>query len=152
MITSGASMSARMAIEDCFKWANQRKVFGKPLIDQPVIRNKLAKMISSLESVHAWLENITYQMCNMKYSEQSDKLAGPIALLKYNMTRVLHDVSDDACQIFGGRALTKSGMGRAIELLQRTYKFAAILGGSEEIMADLGVKQALKKFPPGARL
>jgi hypothetical protein len=31
-------------------------------------------------------------------------------------------------------------------------KFSAILGGSEEIMADLGVRQALKKYPEGARL
>ncbi|SAL99366.1 hypothetical protein, partial, partial [Absidia glauca] len=28
----------------------------------------------------------------------------------------------------------------------------AILGGSEEIMADLGVRQAMKYFPTGARL
>lgn len=36
---------------------------------------------------------------------------------------MLHDVSDDACQIFGGRALTKTGMGKFVESLQRTYKF-----------------------------
>ena len=59
---------------------------------------------------------------------------------------MLHDVSDDACQIFGGRALTKTGMGKYIEDLQRTYKFNAILGGSEEIMADLGVRQVNLSF------
>lgn len=67
-------------------------------------------------------------------------------------TRMMHHVSDDACQIFGGRALTPTGMGRYIEDLQRTYKFNAILGGSEEIMADLGVRQAIKKFPTDVRL
>lgn len=41
---------------------------------------------------------------------------------------MLHDVSDDACQIFGGRAITKTGMGKHVETLQRTYKFSAILG------------------------
>ncbi|KAL0076973.1 acyl-CoA dehydrogenase/oxidase [Phycomyces blakesleeanus] len=142
----------RDVIEDCFKWANQRKVFGKRLIDQPVIRNKLASMVSQLEAVENWLENITFQMCNMSYAEQSVKLAGPIALLKYQCTRVAHNVSDDACQIFGGRGITRTGMGRSIEAFQRTYKFAAILGGSEEIMADLGVRQAMKQFPKGARL
>ncbi|KAI8877986.1 acyl-CoA dehydrogenase NM domain-like protein [Backusella circina FSU 941] len=152
VMLTGSSIACRLVIEECFKWANQRKVFGKRLIDQPVIRNKLAKMISSLESVHAWIEHITYQMCNMSYKEQSDKLAGPIALCKYQATRMMHDVSDDACQIFGGRAITKTGMGRTVETLQRTYKFSAILGGAEEIMADLGVRQALKKFPEGARL
>ncbi|ORZ16220.1 acyl-CoA dehydrogenase/oxidase [Absidia repens] len=148
----GATMAARLVVEDCFKWANQRKVFGKRLIDQPVIRNKLAGMIAQLESMHNWLENLTYQMNHMDYKEQSIKLAGPLALCKYQMTRMLHHVSDDACQIFGGRAITKTGMGRNIETLQRTYKFSAILGGSEEIMADLGVRQALKYFPQNARL
>lgn len=60
----------------------------------------------------------------MSYLEQSQKLAGPIALLKYQSTRVAHNVADDACQIFGGRAITKTGMGRSIEAFQRTYKFA----------------------------
>jgi hypothetical protein len=39
------------------------------------------------------------------------------------------------------------GMGRYIEAFQRTYKFAAILGGSEEIMADLGIRMAMKQMP-----
>merc|ERR1711907_224683 len=31
----------RYVVEECFKWAMQRKVFGKPLIGQSVIREKL---------------------------------------------------------------------------------------------------------------
>ncbi|CAO3699662.1 unnamed protein product [Rhizopus microsporus] len=151
MIT-GAVMAARVAVEECFKWAHQRKVFGKRLIDQPVIRFKLARMVSAVESTQHWVENLTYQMNHMNYKEQSKHLAGPIALCKYHVTRMLHDVSDDACQIFGGRAITKTGMGRQIETLQRTYKFTAILGGSEEVMADLGIRQAMKNFPTSARL
>jgi alkylation response protein AidB-like acyl-CoA dehydrogenase len=143
--------STRLVIEECFKWANQRKVFGKRLIDQPVIRNKLAHMIAQTESIHSWLESITYQMNNMSYEEQSKKLAGPIALGKLQATRVAHNVADEACQIFGGRGITKTGMGRIIEGFQRVYKFQAILGGSEEILADLGVRQAMKGFP-AARL
>ncbi|KAI7864162.1 acyl-CoA dehydrogenase/oxidase [Spinellus fusiger] len=141
-----ACMTARIVIEECFKWAHQRKVFGKRLIDEPVIRNKLASMIAQTESLQSWVENLTYQMCHMDYNEQSDKLAGPIALCKYQSTRVLHNVADDACQIFGGRALTQTGMGRAVEMIQRTYKFNA------KVLADLGVRQAMKKFPTDARL
>ena len=124
-----------MVVEECFKWAHQREVFGKRLIDEPVIRQKLAHMVAQVESVQNWLENITYQMTKMGYKEQSVKLAGPIALLKLMCTRVAHNVSDEACQIFGGRGITKTGMGRIIEGFQRTYKFGAILGGSEEVMA-----------------
>jgi hypothetical protein len=31
-------------------------------------------------------------------------------------------------------------MGSNLERFQRTFKFASIYGGSEEIMADLGIK------------
>ena len=47
------------------RWTTQRKVFGKPLHSQAVVRSKLAAMISRAEAAQAWLENITYQMCNM---------------------------------------------------------------------------------------
>ena len=90
-------------------------------------------------------------MSKMSYKEQSVKLAGPIALAKMLSTRIAHEVSDDAVQIFGGRGITKTGMGRLIEKFQRTYKFHAILGGSEEILSDLGIRQAMRKFP-NARL
>jgi len=43
-------------------------------------------------------------------------------------------------------------MGAIIERYQRALKFGAILGGSEEIMADLGVRQAMKYYPAHARL
>lgn len=85
-------------------------------------------------------------MCNMSYKEQAAHLAGPLALLKYQSTRMTQRVSDNAVQIFGGRAITRSGMGRVIESFQRSNKFGAILGGSEEILADLGVRQAMVSF------
>ncbi|TPX72950.1 hypothetical protein SpCBS45565_g00388 [Spizellomyces sp. 'palustris'] len=151
-IVATVTRSIRLVVEECFKWAQQRLVFGKPLIEQPVIRAKLAHMISETEAVHNWLENLTYQMTKMSYNEASIKLGGPIALLKLRCTRVAHNVSDESCQIFGGRAITKTGMGRIVEGFQRTYKFAAILGGSEEIMADLGVRQAMKFYPKTAKL
>jgi hypothetical protein len=34
----------------------------------------------------------------------------------------------------------------------RAVAFDSILGGSEDVLADLGVRQALKKIPKGARL
>ncbi len=37
------------------RWATQRKVFGKPLIGQPVVRAKIAGMIARVESLQAWL-------------------------------------------------------------------------------------------------
>lgn len=136
----------RLAVEECLKWSHQRIVFGKPLINQPVIRSKLARMIALAESNQAWLEQITHQMNNMTYAQQSKLLSGPIALLKSHATRSAHEVADDATNIFGGRGLTRGGMGRVVEMFHRGYKFDAILGGTEEILADLGVRQAMGTY------
>ena len=108
---------------------------------------RLANMISRTEANQAWLENITYQMTHMTYEQQSTVLGGPIALLKAFSTRQAHEIADEATNIFGGRGLTQSGMGRVVEMFHRTYKFDAILGGTEEILADLGVRQAMRNMP-----
>jgi alkylation response protein AidB-like acyl-CoA dehydrogenase/predicted heme/steroid binding protein len=142
---------SRRITEESFKWAHQRKVFGKPLIEQPVIRQKLAFMISRVEAVGNWLENLTYQMQHIPPAEDI-KIAGPIALLKQLCTRVAYEVSDNACQIFGGRSITRTGMGQMVERVQRSIKFGAILGGSEEIMSDLAIRMAMRAFPKTAKL
>lgn len=98
----------------------------------------------------AWLEDIAYQMCKMSYQEQSVRLAGRVAALKYYLSHTAGEISDDAVQserdhlslspvqahdgpVFGGRGITSTGMGRLIEQFQRTYAFDKILGGSEEV-------------------
>ena len=134
----------RLAVSDCFRWAMNRKVFGKKLIEQPVIRFKLAQMVAGVESCQAWLDSITYQMNVMSYDKQYKQLGGPIALLKYHVTRTSQMVSDNACQIFGGRAITRTGLGQFVERNARSYKFSAIYGGSEEILADLAIRQAVR--------
>jgi len=63
MVLAGSSQ--REIVEECLKWTSQRKVFGKLLNKQAVIRSKLAQMIQYAESMQNWLENITYQMNNM---------------------------------------------------------------------------------------
>ncbi|KAG8918275.1 hypothetical protein FRC02_002492 [Tulasnella sp. 418] len=148
----GSARGQRMIVEECLKWASQRKVFGKPLIAQAVIRHKLAAMIARVESVQNWLENVTYQMTLMNYKEQSAKLAGQIGFLKMYCTRTAQETATDAVQIFGGRGITKTGMGKLIEHYHRTVPFDAILGGAEDVLGDLGVRQAMKNMPKSARL
>ncbi|KAH9814192.1 acyl-CoA dehydrogenase/oxidase [Melampsora americana] len=143
----GVIRASRFVTEECLKWAHQRKVFGKSLINQPVIRQKFAQMFAKCEATQSWLEHVTYQMNKMSYAEQADLLAGQIGLLKAYSTRVAHEVADEAVQIFGGRGISATGMGRFVEMFQRSYKFDAVLGGSEEILFDLGVRQAMRKMP-----
>lgn len=53
MIAGGNRMS-RLMIEECFKWAMGRKIFGQRLIDQPVIRNKLAHVSVQYTLPYNW--------------------------------------------------------------------------------------------------
>jgi len=141
---------ARLCTEEVFKWAMQRKVFGAKLVEQPVIREKLAQMFSGLEQLTAMGYEVTHAMNQV--GPQSAEIGGRIALFKYATTRMCHLVADNAVQVLGGRGVTMTGMGRVVETFHRVYKVPSVYGGSEEIMADLAVRQAIKAFPPHARL
>lgn len=142
----------RHCVEACWLWSVQREVFGKPLSNQPVIRAKLADLSARVEATQNWYENMTFQMTRMSFEEQGKKLSGPMALLKYEATRVAALVADQSPQILGGRALTHGNMGGRVERFCRAAKFGSILGGSEEILADAAARQALQEFPRNARL
>jgi alkylation response protein AidB-like acyl-CoA dehydrogenase/predicted heme/steroid binding protein len=136
----------RQVVGDCYRWSMQRKAFGKRLVDQPVIRYKLAEMSAAIESLEAWCDSITYQMQNMSYERQGVELAAPIALLKFHVTRTCVMMADNAAQIFGGRGVTRTGMGKRIEEFIRAYKIVSIYGGSEEVMADVAVRQEVGRL------
>eukprot|EP00437_Effrenium_voratum_P043516 CAMPEP_0181476594 /NCGR_PEP_ID=MMETSP1110-20121109/41785_1 /TAXON_ID=174948 /ORGANISM="Symbiodinium sp., Strain CCMP421" /LENGTH=513 /DNA_ID=CAMNT_0023601877 /DNA_START=63 /DNA_END=1604 /DNA_ORIENTATION=- len=150
MITTVCIARARICTEETFKWAMQRKVFGKPLVEQPVIREKLAQMFAGVETCSQMLYDITHNMISM--GSQGAEVGARIALLKYQTTRMNHLVADNAVQVFGGRGVTQTGMGRVAEVFSRMYKIPAVYGGSEEIMADLAVRTAIKGYPKTARL
>ena len=208
MIASTSLSAQRRIVEECLKWANQRVVFGKPLNSQPVIRARLASMIARVEAAQNWLEFITHQMNNvcpslsldprpvltpseMSYNEQSDKLAGPIGLLKQYGTPSSGSSRHRGTHRLGpqihyknrprnrGRCNThlrrtrnyryRHGQARGkrmcfrflvcyvpltlcIPQYHRTSPYDAILGGAEDVLGDLGVRQALRKMPKNARL
>ncbi|KAJ7363981.1 acyl-CoA dehydrogenase/oxidase [Mycena albidolilacea] len=152
VLTAATIAGQRLIFEECFKWATQRKVFGKSLSSQAVIRQKLAAMISRFESCQSWIENITFQMCRMSAKEQARHLAGQMAFLKMHSTRASQATAADATQIFGGRGITQTGMGRFIEHFHRTLLIDAVGGGAEDVLGDLGVRQAMRNMPPRVRL
>ncbi|PIL36630.1 hypothetical protein GSI_00319 [Ganoderma sinense ZZ0214-1] len=152
MIVCTSLAAQRRIVEECLKWTAQRIAFGKPLNTQAVVRARLAAMIARVESGQYWLEFVTHQMNNMSYDEQSDKIAGTIGLLKQYITSTGRETAEDATLIFGGRGITQTGMGRLVENYHRTSPYDAILGGSEDVLGDLGVRQAIKKLPTNVRL
>jgi alkylation response protein AidB-like acyl-CoA dehydrogenase len=87
-----SARAQRVILEECLKWVSQRKAFGKPLSSQAVVRAKLAQMAARAEAVQSWLENVTYQMCNMVRRDSSFLLCPsrvPIVWTRANMTMTM---------------------------------------------------------------
>lgn len=87
----GATRSARVALSAAFEYCMRREAFGKSLLDQPVVRHRLAKCGALLESQWAWIEQLTYQMNTMPNSEVNAKLGGLTALAKAQAGMVLDE-------------------------------------------------------------
>jgi alkylation response protein AidB-like acyl-CoA dehydrogenase len=60
---------------------------------------------------------------------------------------VLEFCAREAVQVFGGLGYTRGGQGGKVERIYREVRGMAIPGGSEEILLDLGVRQASKLMP-----
>jgi alkylation response protein AidB-like acyl-CoA dehydrogenase len=143
-ITAEAARFARVCFEEAYRYAFKRKTFGQRLIDHPVIRYKLAQMARQVEATWSWVEAVTYQLCTMPPEVARERLGGPLALLKAQATQTFEYCAREAAQIFGGLAYTRGGQGEKVERLYREVRAFAIPAGSEEIMLDLGIRQAMK--------
>jgi len=140
-IVVGANRGSRMLIEESVKYALQRRTFGKRLIEHQVIRSKIADMAMRVEAVQALIENITYQMSR---GVSAESIAGPVAMAKVLASRTLELCAREASQIFGGNSYTRGGRGQGVERAYREVRGVAIPGGSEEIMADFAIRQAIQ--------
>jgi len=134
-----ANRFARLCLEESIKFGRKRETFGKKLVGHQVIRHKIAEMARHVETTHALLEQITYQM---KMGIPDVKLAGHIALAKVQCTRTFEYCAREASQIFGGASCIRGGVGEKVERLYREVRVVAIGGGSEEIMLDLAMRQS----------
>ena len=137
---------ARVALAAGFEYVMKRYAFGKPLIDQPVVRYRLGKAIAELETQWSWLESFVYQFAHLKKDVADVKLGGLIALAKAKSAMVLNECVQVSQLLFGGNALTKSGQGALVEKIAREVGNAKIPGGSEDVMIDLAVRQLYKNY------
>jgi len=156
---------ARVCMEDAIKYSRVRKTFGKRLCDHQVIRHKISEMAAKVESCHALLEQVAYQMkMNMVGTDSSinvkntssnnkrpdnyfqpvpdNKIAAMIALAKVTATRTMDVCARESSQILGGASCIRGGQGERIERLYREVRTNAIGGGSEEILLELAMKQS----------
>ena len=140
-LATAALRLSRVCAQDAYQYACERETFGKPLIEHPAIKAKIAKFGLLIEPAHAFLEQLVHIVETGRVSGKEVNVGGMTALLKVMSTRCLEKVCREAQQIMGGAGYAKTGRGARIEQISRDVRVHVVGGGSEEIMLDLAVRQ-----------
>lgn len=114
-ISIGVTRQARAALSAAVGYVMKREAFGKALIEQPVVRHRLAKAGALLETQWAWVEQFVYQMTKLKKGEADVELGGLTALCKAQAGIVLDECARCAVLLFGGNGFTRTGQGEIAE-------------------------------------
>lgn len=127
---------AKVCYDEALAWAQDRKTFGKRLIDHQVVRHKLVDMATQLTTTRALLEETAWKMGQTNL--QGSELIAQICMLKNVATRTMQFCADAAVQTLGGMGFMR---GTQSERIYREVKVQMIGGGAEEIMKDLASRQ-----------
>ena len=114
-IAVGVTRQARVALSAAFAYVLKREAFGKTLMEQPVVRHRLAAAGALLESQSAWVEAFVFQMTRMKKVDADRELGGLTALAKAQAGKVLDECARTAVLLFGGNGFTSTGFGEIAE-------------------------------------
>eukprot|EP00004_Rigifila_ramosa_P008279 TRINITY_DN19492_c0_g1_i1.p1 TRINITY_DN19492_c0_g1~~TRINITY_DN19492_c0_g1_i1.p1 ORF type:complete len:434 (+),score=112.95 TRINITY_DN19492_c0_g1_i1:48-1304(+) len=140
IIAVGAARSARLCFEEAFTYAMERETFGKKLVSHQLIRFKLAEMARQIEALQDMVERVAFQFSK---GVPDFSMGGQCALLKVQASKTFEYCAREASQILGGNSIVKEGRGKAVERLYREVRASAIPGGSEEILLDFAMRQAV---------
>ena len=131
-MAAGCNGFSQVCLEEAISWARQRVVFGKPLIEQQVIRHKIVDMAMRINATQAYLESLAWRV------QQGESPVAEIAMLKNQATQTMAFCASEAVQIHGGAGFMR---GTKVERIYREVKVNAIGGGAEEIMKELAARQ-----------
>ena len=131
-MSAGALGYAQTCLDEATAYARERHTFGKPLIENQVIRHKLVDMAMRINSGQAYLEDLTWR------DMQGDRVVADVCMLKVHATAAMEFCANEAMQILGGAGYMRRGK---VERIYRETKVMAIGGGSAEIMKNLAARQ-----------
>jgi len=129
-------------VELTAEYVGGRRAFGRPLIDNPVIHQRLAEMQVQLEALRALAYRAGEAIVNggevVKLASMAKYLAGKLAL----------DIPSACTQFFGGQGyMWESRIARML----RDLRIVAIGGGANEVMLEVIAKQMGWIGKPGKR-
>ncbi len=137
---AGSLRSLDHLIDITIAYTRERKVFGKPLLDNQVIHFRLAELRTEVEALRA----LTYRAVEAYVGGKDVTKLASMAKLKCG--RLSREVTDACLQYWGGMGYT---MDNLVSRAYRDSRLVSIGGGADEVM--LGIIAKLEgTLPKGA--
>ncbi len=108
------------------KYAQERRQFGKRIIEFELVQKLLADMAAQTEAARCLVQN------TMRLMDEGRSVAKEGAITKMLVTDMLQDVASKAIQVMGGNGYTKE---YPVEKIFRDAKVFQIMEGTNEIQA-----------------
>ena len=134
---SGISLGiAQACVDQCIKYANERKQFGKTIGNYQLIQKMIAEMATETEMMRNFLYNAAYRY------DQGEK--GPViaAQVKLAIPKMATKIALDAIQLHGGYGYFREF---PVERMMRDNKLNEIGAGTNEVMIMIIAKNLLSQ-------
>ncbi|MFZ9001108.1 MAG: acyl-CoA dehydrogenase family protein [Bacteriovoracaceae bacterium] len=134
---SGISLGiAQACLDQCIKYAGERKQFGKTIGNYQLIQKMIAEMAAETEMMRNFLYNIAHQY------DRGEK--GPLkaAMVKLAIPKIATKIALDAIQLHGGYGYSREF---PVERFMRDNKLNEIGAGTNEVMIMIIAKTLLKE-------
>ncbi|MEZ5646318.1 MAG: acyl-CoA dehydrogenase family protein [Burkholderiaceae bacterium] len=119
---------AQRAIDITIEYTRERKVFGKPLLDNQLVHFKLAEFQADVEAVRT----LCWRGVDMVVRKEDATHVATMAKLKAG--RLARQVIDGCLQYWGGMGFVKESL---ISRLYRDMRLPSIGGGADEVMLQI---------------
>jgi isovaleryl-CoA dehydrogenase len=134
---SGISLGiAQACVDQCIKYATERKQFGKQIGNYQLIQKMIAEMATETEMMRNFLYNLAYRY------DQGEKGAVVAAMAKLAIPKMATNIALDAIQLHGGYGYSREF---PVERLMRDNKLNEIGAGTNEVMIMIIAKNLLKE-------
>ena len=125
---AGTLMGCDRIINATIDYTRERKVFGRPLLDNQVVHFRLAELKSEVEA----LRSLVYRACEESLAGKDVTMLASMAKLKAG--RLRREVSDACLQYWGGAGyLWDNPVARSY----RDGRLGSIGGGADEVMLQI---------------
>lgn len=121
-------MPMENSIRQTLEYAQQRFVYGRPLLDNQVVHFRLSELQTEVEAVRSLLYRAVGKYL---YGEDVTKLA---SMCKLKVGRLIREVTDSCLQYWGGMGFTND------VLISRSYRDCRLMsigGGADEVMLSI---------------